>query len=200
MSYKHTQEWKDAMSKRMTGNTFRRGKPSANKGTHPEQLQGKNHPMYGKKHSLEARKKMSLAHMGKHPTNEFKKGHVSWCKGLHVNLNPLGGFKKGHPAPATAFKKGVYAGDKHWNWKGGITSENHKLRTSAEYKLWRNAVYERDNYTCIWCGNRGCRLEADHIKPWCDYPALRFAIDNGRTLCKECHKKTDNYGKKLCQK
>ena len=92
-------------------------------------------------------------------------------------------------------------GEKHGNWKGGITPINAKIRQSLEYKLWRKAVYERDNYTCVWCGVRSKRgksviLHADHIKPFAYYPELRFAIDNGRTLCIDCHKTTDTYMKK----
>jgi 5-methylcytosine-specific restriction endonuclease McrA len=84
-------------------------------------------------------------------------------------------------------------------WKGGIYPTNLLIRYSHEYKLWRQAVFERDNWACVWCGARtkkGTRvvLHADHIKPFSLYPELRFAIDNGRTLCKECHKKTDTYG------
>jgi hypothetical protein len=85
-------------------------------------------------------------------------------------------------------------GERSYFWKGGITPINLKIRMLAEYKLWRTAVYERDNYTCIWCGQRGKELNADHIKPFSLYPELRFAIDNGRTLCISCHKKTDTYG------
>jgi len=84
-------------------------------------------------------------------------------------------------------------GENHWNWQGGKTSEQEKTRKSIEYKLWRQAVYERDNYTCQECGSRGGKLNADHIKTFSDYPELRLDVNNGRTLCVDCHKKTDTY-------
>lgn len=86
-------------------------------------------------------------------------------------------------------------GDKNPAWKGGITPVNSFIRRSFEYALWRSAVLKRDNYQCIWCGAKR-KLEADHIKKFADYPELRFATDNGRTLCIDCHKTTDNYGNK----
>src|SRR3990167_7887434 len=88
-------------------------------------------------------------------------------------------------------------GEKGSNWQGGKTAIHLKIKNSLEYKLWRKAVFERDNYTCIFCGdNKGGNLEADHIKPFALFPELRFAIDNGRTLCRECHRKTNTYGGK----
>jgi len=85
-------------------------------------------------------------------------------------------------------------GEKHYAWKGGVTPIYKVIRKSAEYKLWRNAVFARDNYTCIWCGTKDKTIKADHIKPFALYPELRFAIDNGRTLCDKCHRTTDTYG------
>lgn len=84
-------------------------------------------------------------------------------------------------------------GENNHKWKGGITPINTKIRNSTEYRDWRIAVFERDNYTCQECGSRGVTLNADHIKPFAYYPELRLCIDNGRTLCVPCHKETDTY-------
>jgi hypothetical protein len=57
------------------------------------------------------------------------------------------------------------------------------------YKEWRNKVYSRDNHQCQWPGcNKKKRLNAHHIKTWANYPALRFLIENGITLCYQHHK------------
>jgi 5-methylcytosine-specific restriction endonuclease McrA len=91
-------------------------------------------------------------------------------------------------------------GEKNNMWKGGITPINAKIRNSLEYKLWRESVFERDNWTCVWCLVRGGELHADHIKPFALFPEIRFAIDNGRTLCKPCHKLTESYGNRWITK
>ena len=79
-----------------------------------------------------------------------------------------------------------------------LTALSKRIRNSLEYRLWRQAVFQRDNYTCVFCGKHGGDLNADHIKPFALFPELRFAIDNGRTLCVPCHKLTDTFGKHIC--
>lgn len=105
--------------------------------------------------------------LGKKHTEEFKKMMSDYCK-------------------ETGMRPPVLTGRNHWNWKGGITPKNVGIRNSPEYKLWHKAVLERDRWMCVWCGSKE-EIEADHIKPFAMYPELRFAIDNGRTLCRKCH-------------
>lgn len=98
-------------------------------------------------------------------------------------------------------KQGIsQRGQKHWNWQGGKTTENKLLRRRIENDLWRNEIFGRDDYTCQECGIKGGKIQAHHIKAWSRYPELRFDINNGITLCEECHKKTDNYAGKLNKK
>lgn len=101
----------------------------------------------------------------------FKKGAIAWHAGLPPEFNP--------------------------NWRGGTSSERARIMATKEYKKWRQDVYERDNYTCVMCFTKGNgkNLNADHIKSFKDYPELRTNLANGRTLCVDCHKKTDTYGR-----
>jgi hypothetical protein len=82
------------------------------------------------------------------------------------------------------------------HWEGGKTNERQRLMGQETYKQLRKQVFERGNYTCQVCITRGGSLEMDHIKEWSNYPELRFEQINCRTLCSDCHKKTDNYGSK----
>lgn len=134
----------------------------------------KNNRRYwlGKTHSWETRAKLHAANIGKKLSRETR---------IRIGL--------------------AERGEKHHNWQGGITPLNNLIRESIEYKEWRTAVFERDNYACTWCGVRSgngktVRLEADHIKAFAFYPKLRFDLSNGRTLCKECHFKTDTHGRR----
>lgn len=86
-----------------------------------------------------------------------------------------------------------YKGKSSHFWKGGVTPINKQIRSSLVYKLWREAVFKRDNWACQICKKRGGRLHADHIKPFAYFPNLRFDINNGRALCVECHKNTPTY-------
>lgn len=84
----------------------------------------------------------------------------------------------------------------------GKRTADKKLRQSWAYKKWRLAVFERDNYTCVACGDRNHAgrgetvvLQADHIKPFALHPELRFDVSNGRTLCVPCHRATGTFGR-----
>ncbi len=103
----------------------------------------------------------------------------------------------------------AHRGSKSPNWRGGVSKFQHTLRRSFKYIQWRNQIFTRDNYTCQKCGVRGgVILHADHIKPFAiileesgindldkAYSCVSlWDTDNGRTLCKDCHLKTDTHG------
>lgn len=145
------------------------------------------------------------------PLSEERKAHLSKVlMGRTCNTGRTHIKKGQHLSPATEFgkippwnkgkKNPHFTGPKNPRWKGGIYPEHLKIRHSPEMKRWREAIFERDNFTCVLCKRKrkpGDRviLHADHIKRFAEYPELRFNLDNGRTLCKECHLKTDTHGR-----
>lgn len=149
----------------------------------------KSYGMKGKKHSLEVIERMKKAHKS-NPTSFWVGKKLSEAHRKKISESHKGRI------PWNKGKRGLNCGDKNPAWKSGVSSINSRIRASADFKLWRTSIFIRDDYTCVWCLKRGGILNADHIKPFSKYPALRFAIDNGRTLCVPCHKKTDTYGRK----
>lgn len=86
---------------------------------------------------------------------------------------------------------------KHAPTWGGPDSAGKRthFQGSAEYRRFRHAVLERDNFTCQICGVKPPIPHVDHIKPYARFPELRTNIDNGRTLCPPCHRKTPSWGR-----
>ena len=87
-------------------------------------------------------------------------------------------------------------------WKGDLAIRHRDGRELPEYRDWRKSVFDRDHYTCQCCGNRNgdgktVYLEAHHIFNWRDNVDLRYDVDNGITLCKDCHLRFHKkYGKR----
>lgn len=101
-------------------------------------------------------------------------------------------------------------GSKNPQFIDGLAHIIRRIRTMYKYRLWREKVFERDNHKCVMCGSIK-KLEVDHIVPFslmiksnkvidvvsaynCD---SLWDIHNGRTLCRDCHLKTDTWGGKL---
>ena len=82
------------------------------------------------------------------------------------------------------------SGEESSAWKGGVTPEANRIRKSKRYADWRTAVFERDDYTCQCCGQHGGKLMAHHIHDYATYIDERFDIDNGITMCANCHDST----------
>lgn len=127
-------------------------------------------------------KKATFGHLGHKHSEETKQ---------RIALKKIG--KKHSIATRLKMSLSHGIGKNNSHWEGGKTDTNNMIRNSIEYRLWRESVFLRDNYTCLWCGKRGVKLNADHIKPFAYYPELRFALDNGRTLCEKCHETTDSF-------
>jgi predicted DNA-binding protein YlxM (UPF0122 family) len=152
--------------------------------THSEETKQKmREKSLGRKNSEEARRKMS----------ETRKNNPKYCGENH----PL--FGKERPD---------MIGPNHFNWNGGITPLSRALRMTPKYKQWRKECFERDHYICQMCNQRGGQLQVDHIKA---YSRILFGnnitsieqahnceelwdLNNGRTLCIECHRTTDTFG------
>lgn len=77
-----------------------------------------------------------------------------------------------------------------WN-KGKL---NSLKRFSRLYKIWRDAVKDRDGYKCTMCKSQ-TRLHAHHVISWKENEELRFDVNNGQTICQPCHARIEGFQK-----
>jgi 5-methylcytosine-specific restriction endonuclease McrA len=72
-----------------------------------------------------------------------------------------------------------------------------KARNNQDYFNWRKTIFERDNFTCQICKIKGKFLHGHHIVGVYERFDLIYEVDNGITLCKDCHIDFHNkYGRK----
>jgi len=137
--------------------------------------------MTDKKHSEEAKRKISLGNKGKIVSEETRKKMSEVCQGKkHSELTKIKMRKN-------SYMKGKLGKDSP-NWKGGVIKNQ---RNDPAYHLWVKAVRKRDNNTC-WINDENCLGYniVHHIKGWSEYPKLRYELTNGITLCQAHHPRT----------
>jgi hypothetical protein len=159
-------------------------------------MRGKNTWIKGTKLSEAHKKKLGIAHLGSIPWNKGKTGYLS--------------------KEASDKIRQAHYGNKY-NWKGGKVILKERLRGLEEYKEWRFKIFTRDSFICQECFIPHKDIEVHHnikplhiiianflaqynqFSPIDDMPILlRLAItyqpfwdiDNGKTLCIDCHNLT----------
>jgi hypothetical protein len=142
----------------------------------------------GKPLSKNHREKIGLSLLG----NKNTLGYVPSVKTREKLSKSLKKAFSINPIPKEIRRKVGEAqkGEKHHNWKGGLTPKNKQIRESIEMKEWRTMVFGRDSFACQMCFAKGVYLNAHHLKSFSKYPELRFEVSNGITLCQKCHDKT----------
>lgn len=148
---------------------------------------------------------IDASHLAKY---QYKQDSISWNKGMK---GKYGGWKR-YLSDETREKISLALrgkprfdkrGEKSHFWKGGKTELRKSIEHIYKYREWRRKVFERDNYTCRRCDQRGGYLEAHHKKEMFKIllensiitieQALNceelWDIDNGETLCLKCHER-----------
>lgn len=122
--------------------------------------------------------------------SKFKKGQAPWNKGMI-------GYGAGRKHSEETKKKISKSNKKEFP----KSNKASLMRRSTQYRIWRDAIFERDNYICRSC-NSGKYLQAHHIIPFSEDEDKICDVNNGITLCIECHGKIHgiDYTKLIPQK
>lgn len=153
------------------------GKPGWNKGMKnpfcPETIEKMSKAKIGKKLPPEQVAKIAASNTGKKRTAAFRR-----------------------------FISEVNSGKNNPGYKHGRSIGKSRLSSDTGlggYEIWRAAVWERDNKTCVICSSTD-NIEVDHIKPYSWFPEIKWELSNGQCLCRDCHSKKTKEERKLSWK
>ena len=143
-----------------------------------------------RKVSEETKQKMRLSHKNRPPqTEETKRKKSEKLKGRKLSKEQVEILRRVNTGriPWNKGMKGFLSGEKHYNWKGGISFEPYSLDWKASL---RRSIRERDNYVCKICNSLQDKISFDvhHI----DYDKKNCDPKNLITLCRICHTKTNH--------
>lgn len=161
----------------------------------------------GRKHTAEAKKKMSEAKKGKRisPSTEFKKGQVTHIPTLEERKKLSERMKLNNPSRDPRVRELnslAHRGEKSWRWKGGIS----KLKEYKTFRVKRRRANKTNNggshtfaewetlkaqydWICPCCKSKEpkIKLSQDHIIPLSKGGSDN--IENIQPLCLPCNKK-----------
>lgn len=122
-----------------------------------------------------------------------KKGSIPWNKGIAFSKEIRHKFHLSHigKKPSLETRKRMsesHKGDKHPNWKGGLSLNLYPTEFNKELKL---KIRTRDNFTCCLCGI----TEREHLEELnrvlcvnhIDFNKSNCIESNLNTLCLRCN-------------
>ena len=139
---------------------------------------------------------------------KFKKGHIMSKETKEKMSKSHQGIciphteKTKNKIRKTTRENAKYGSENH-SYKDGNSPLKKRVRKSWRFRVWREAVFQRDDYTCQQCKKRGFELHPHHQKRFADIwdehkiTTYKEAMDcielwdiqNGVTLCVVCHRR-----------
>lgn len=95
-------------------------------------------------------------------------------------------IKSGSTTSCGCSRKEGFMGENNPNYNPDLPLEERKGKRGYAVTRWSLAVKRRDNFTCQVCGSTE-KPVAHHLNSYKNDKDARYDIENGITLCRDCH-------------